>query len=161
MDWNAVTHLLYESLYLLAVFGGFLLFSLSHGRQAIINVICGLYLALLVSLQFPFWDTVVGFEDPKNVATAKLAVFFFFTLLATWLFYRVMPDEFRERRFESLGKKIMLAFAATVLVMAYSFNVLPVTEFLTPGSPIQSIFAPSEYFFWWLIAPLIVLFLVS
>jgi hypothetical protein len=37
--------------------------------------------------------------------------------------------------------------------------VLPLTEFVTPGTPIQAVFAPANYFFWWLLAPLVVLYL--
>jgi len=59
-----------------------------------------------------------------------------------------------------MGKKIIMAFLATVVVMIFSFNVLPVTDLLTPGTPIQSLFAPAEYFFWWLLLPLVVLFFI-
>ena len=71
-----------------------------------------------------------------------------------------MPDAFREMKLESFSKKFTYALCATILVMVFSFNVLPVTEFLTPGTPIQSLFAPTQYFFWWLILPLIALFIL-
>jgi hypothetical protein len=70
-----------------------------------------------------------------------------------------MPEEYREGKFETFGKKVMLALGATVLIMIFSFNVLPVTEFLVPGTPVQSLFAPQEYFFWWLLLPLILIFI--
>lgn len=65
-----------------------------------------------------------------------------------------------ERKFESFGRKVILSLAGTVLIMIFSFNVLPVTEFLTPGTPLQLAFAPTEYFFWWLLLPIGILFVL-
>jgi hypothetical protein len=91
---------------------------------------------------------------------AKLGIFLLFTAATTALTHRIMPDEFRENKLESLGKKITLALGATILIMIFSYQVLPVSEFLTPGTPIQSLFAPTEYFFWWLLLPLVILFIL-
>lgn len=161
MDWGYVMNFIYEIAYLLGVFGLFLVFAVFKGRQAIMNVIVGLYLALLISIEFPSYDQIFsGLESSESLAAAKLAFFAFITMFTTALCYRIMPDEFREERFESLGKKILLAMGASVLVMTFSFQVLPVTEFLTPGTPLQSLFAPEVYFFWWLLVPLVILYIV-
>ena len=82
-----------------------------------------------------------------------------FAVLATVLFSRLMPREYDEKMFEGFGKKFMFAVAATALVMAYSYHVLPITELVDPGSPIQSLFSDERWFFGWLIVPLILLFL--
>ena len=42
----------------------------------------------------------------------------------------------------------------------YSYHALPVTDLITPGSPIQALFAPEQHFFWWLLIPLIAIFFV-
>ncbi len=161
MDLEYFLNLLSELAYLLIVFGVFFFLAVFKGRQFIINIIFGLYLALLISLEFPFYDAILGsLSDSSTIAAAKLGIFAVFTLLMTWLAARVMPEEFRERKTETLGKKILLAAAATVLVMTFSFNALPVTEFLAPGTPIQSLFAPAEFYFYWLLAPLAILFIV-
>jgi hypothetical protein len=160
MDTTSILHFLSESVFLLVVFGVFLTIGIWRGRQTIINLICGLYLALLLSLQFPYYDLILGELNQSSViAAAKLIFFFVITILCTLLFKRIMPEEYREGNFESFGKKLMLAAGATILVMIFSFNVLPVTEFLTPGSPVQALFAPEQYFFGWLVFPLIILIL--
>ncbi|MFT7644420.1 MAG: hypothetical protein ACI9BF_000063 [Candidatus Paceibacteria bacterium] len=161
MDWGYILNFLYEIAYLLGVFGFFLFFSIFKGRQAIINVTVGLYLALLISIEFPGYDVIFrSIESTASLAAAKLTFFALITLLTTILCYRIMPDEFREENFESLGKKLLLAAGASILVMTFSFNVLPVTEFLTPGTPLQLIFAPETYYFWWLLVPLVILYVV-
>ncbi len=161
MDTTFVLNFLSEIAYLLIVFGCMLLFSIFKGRQAIINIIIGLYLALLISLEFPYYDHMLGgLTDPQMIAGAKLAFFAAIAGLTTFLCFRIMPDEFREKKIESLGKKMVHAASATILIMIFSFQVLPVTEFMTPGTPLQLLFAPSEYFFWWLLLPLGILFIL-
>ncbi|MEZ4104588.1 MAG: hypothetical protein R3B60_04885 [Candidatus Paceibacterota bacterium] len=158
MDTATILHFLSEFAYLLVVFFAFLSLTIIFGRQMVINIIFGLYLALLITIQFPYYDKVLnGLENTVAIAITKLAFFAVVTVLTTLLFKRLMPEEYDENKFESFGKKILLAVLATVLVMIFSFNVLPVTELLTPGTPIQSLFAPQEFFFWWLLLPLLLL----
>jgi len=161
MDTSFFLNFIYEIAYFLIVLGVLFGFSIFKGRQAIINIIFALYLALLISVEFPFYDNVLGsISGAVSISTAKMVVFLVFTVLATILCFRIMPDEFRETKLESFTKKFTLSLCATVLIMVFSFHVLPVTEFLTPGTPIQSLFAPAEYFFWWLILPLVALFIL-
>lgn len=161
MDTTFVLNFLSEIAYFLVVFGVLLFIAIIRGRQAIINLIISLYLALLISLEFPFYASILGsLSGSVGIATTKLLIFIAFTIAFSMLCKRIMPDEFRENKFESFGKKFLLALAGTALIMAFSFHVLPVTEFLTPGTPIQSLFAPDSYFFWWLLLPLVVLFIL-
>ena len=161
MESTFFLNFLSEIAYFLIVFGVLFMFAIVWGRQAIINIIVGLYLALLISVEFPYYDQVLGsVNGAVSVSVAKLSFFLFLTLLSTILCFRIMPDAFREMKLESLSKKFIHALCATILIMVFSFNVLPVTEFLTPGTPLQTLFAPQEYFFWWLILPLFFLFVL-
>lgn len=161
MDFGFLIDFMFETAYFLAVFMLFVLWATFKGRQAMINVIFGLYLALLIHLEFPFTTYLTeGLGNSLAQSVGELVLFAIFTILTTWLFARVMPDEFREKKFESFFKKLLLAGSAAVLVMIFSFHVLPVTDFLTPGTPLQTVFAPGGYFFWWLMFPLIILFLL-
>jgi hypothetical protein len=161
MDWGFVIDFMFEVSYLLAVFLLFMVWAVFKGRQAIINVIIGLYLALLLFIKFPYTDYLTANLGTGMAQSAgKLVLFALFTIITTWLCYRIMPDEFREKRFESFFKKLLLAVSSSVLVMIFSFHVLPVTEFLTPGTPLQTAFGAEQSFFWWLITPLVVLFML-
>jgi hypothetical protein len=161
MDWGFVFDFMFEISYLLGVFSLFFLWTIFKGRQAMINVIFGLYLALLISIYFPFTAYLTeNLGSSLAQSIGQLTIFAVFTVLTTLLCGRIMPDEFREKKFESIPKKLLLSGAGSVLVLAFSFNVLPVTDFLTPGTPVQALFAPEGYFFWWLLLPLVILFLV-
>ena len=160
MDTTTILHTLQELAYLLSTFGFFIIYATVRGRQAVINLVIGLYFALLISLEFPYYDKVLAHAgDAHSTAIGKIVLFAAFTVLATLLVKRIMPDEYKETKFESFHKKILLAVGGTILIMVFSFHVLPVTEFLTPGSPIRSLFAPNDYFFWWLLAPLVMLYI--
>jgi hypothetical protein len=161
MDWGFLLDFLFEISYLLAVFMLFMLWTTFKGRQAMINVIFGLYFALLILNYFPYTSYLtenLGSSLAQSIGT--LTIFAIFTILTTWMVARVMPSEFKEKKFESFPKKLLLAASASILVMAFSFNVLPITDLLTPGTPVQTLFAPEGFFFWWLMLPLVVLFLI-
>lgn len=159
MDTDSIVSLLKESIFLLSVFGVLLLYAMAKGRYALINVILALYLALLISIKFPYYNEVTQGEGDGN-AIEKILIFLAFVVAGTMLFRRHIPGDDYEPAFHRFWKKILLAAMGTILVMIFSFHALPVTDIITPGTPIQSLFAPAENFFWWLILPLIVLFFV-
>jgi len=114
----------------------------------------------LISIEFPYYDALLGVPVVQSRNQFSCSSFFAgFTFLATMLFQRILPREYDETSFEGFGKKVLLASAGTVLVMAYSYHALPVTELITPGSPINYLFASSQSFFYWLIAPIVILYL--
>lgn len=151
MDTAALLTMLRESLFLVIVFSTLLIYGMVKGRYALINIIFALYLALLISLEFPYYQNLGG-------ASAKIAVFLAFVVGGTILFRRHIPGDDFEGAFKGLGKKLILAALASILIMTFSYHAFPATEIIHPGTPIQSLFAPQEHFFWWLILPLVALF---
>lgn len=161
MEIDVLLSLLRESLFVIIVFTAMIAYALVRGKQAIINLILGFYFALLLTMQFPYTDAIRNvIAQPQGDAYATLLLFLLFTILATVLFTRLMPREFDEKPHQGLGHKLLFALGATMLVMAYSYHVLPVTTFVDPGSPIQKLFGPEEGFFVWLVLPLILLFVL-
>jgi hypothetical protein len=160
MDTSALASLLHECLYLILVFSIFMSIALLKGRYALVNIIFALYLALLVSLKFPYFGFFLNAGSASSNAVVMIVIFSIFTILGIFLFRRHIPGDDYESAFQHFWGKVFLATMATVLVMAYSYQALPVTELFTPGSPIQSLFGPEENFFWWLVLPIIALFFI-
>jgi len=160
MELNGVVTILQESIYLILVFGVFLGYAMMRGKQSLVNLILGLYFALLISLKFPFYDRILSGVDNARLSDSVIiiGIFVVFTFLATLFFTRLMPRDYDDSTFSGFGKKLILALLASALVMAYSYHVLPVTELITPGSPIQMLFSGDSYFFLWLLAPMVGLF---
>lgn len=160
MDTSSLVTFLQESAYMIVVFGIFMFFALRKGRQTVTNLILGLYLALLISIQFPFYDVLLGStSDASSESILILIVFAAFTIAGTLLFHRILPREYDESSFEGFGRKLLLAVGGTVLVMAFSYHALPVTDVITPGSPIQYLFGSEDSFFYWLLVPIVILYL--
>ncbi len=158
MDTTDVVTFLKESIFTVTVFSVFLVYAMVKGRYAIINAIFALYLALLISVEFPYYRNLM--QGGESGAVLKISIFIGFVIVGIMLFRRHIPGDDFESAFQGLWKKILLATMATILVMAFSFHALPVTEVITPSSPIQELFAPKENFFWWLLIPLVTLFFV-
>ena len=161
MDSIAIISFLQESLFVIAVFGTVFIYTLVRGKQAIINLILGLYFALLITLKFPYFDFILAPVEGANAESIiRITIFGVFTLISTILFSRLMPRRFDEKTFQGLGKKILFSLGAGVLIMAFSYHTLPVLEFVNPGTPMQSLFGPEQSFFIWLIIPIAILFLL-
>lgn len=160
MDTAQLMTALQESFFMLVVFGGFFFYSIIQGRQAVTNLILGLYFALLFSVEFPYYDILLGgASSERTQSMLMVAVFTGFALFSTILFARLMPREYSEKKFESLWQKTLLALGATILVMSFSYHALPITEFITPGSLIHYLFGSESSFFMWLALPIIILFI--
>lgn len=159
MDTAYLFSLIQESLYLIIVFAVFLILGLWQSRYILVNIILSLYIALLFSLKFPYFS-LLSEKLSLHVAIVQMVFFAVITIASIQLFRRHIPGDDFERPFENFGKKLLLAGLATSLVMAYSYHALPITDFIHPGTPIQHLFAQETYFFWWLLAPFIILLFV-
>ena len=155
MDFAGTITIVQESLYLILVFTACLAYGLVRGRQSLINLILALYLGLLISLEFPYHDKVLAQAGSASSSIVMIVMFAVFTAGAVLLFERLMPRDPLESAFEAFGKKLALALLAAILIMAYSYHALPITDLITPGSPIQTLFGSENYFFWWLLVPLV------
>ena len=115
MDFTSFITVLQESLFMVIVFLGFITYAIAAGRQSITNVILGLYFALLISIEFPYYEVLLGgTSSVKTESIVMLIVFGVFTVGATILFARLMPREYAEKKLEGFWKKILLACGATV-----------------------------------------------
>jgi hypothetical protein len=157
MDSATILGLLQESIFVILVFGAFLGYAIIRGRHSLINLIVGLYFALLISLEFPYYEAILGGASAESEAVLRIVVFGVFTVVSTIILGRLLHQGDYDRGFGGFHRKFIYALAATVLVMTYSFHALPVTELIDPG-PIQSLFASESSFFFWLFVPIIILF---
>lgn len=161
MDWGPIISFIQGWAFLLAAFGIALIFAISKGRQNLINLIAGNYIALLLYKLFP-WSNKISEQagNEKTEAIAFLALFIILTIFSTWLFSRLMPREYLETAFETIGKKILLAFGAMVLIMTLATHHLPIDSVIPTGTPLPPSLLTEDLSYFWLLLPLIILFLV-
>jgi len=156
-DTASVLQLLSELALALGIFGGALLYATVRGRQTTINAVIGIYLGTLLTLQFAATGLLTNLSG-ANLTIATAVLFTALSVLSTHITTRLMPDEFREGKFEGLGKKLLAASATTIVLLVVIFQVVPLTDHIPAGTPIQAVFAPAEYVFWWLLGPLALLY---
>lgn len=162
MELSVILSVLQGWLFLLILFGVSLGYVMSRGRQHLINLMVGLYLALLFLQLFPYKEILTeNFPGQQGGAMATLGLFAIFTIVSTLFLSKLMPREYLENTFESFGKKIMLALASTVLLMTLSTHYLPVGELINIGTPLPPALLSGELGFFWLILTLIFLFLLA
>lgn len=156
----AVLDFIRELIVPLLVFGALFIYSIIRGQRALTSIILSLYVSLLVSIKFPYYEllqTKLSFATKEAI---HMVVFAIFVALGTILFEKILSRLLDETAFEGVWKKLVLAILGTTLLMAYSYHVLPITQFIDPGAQIAQMFAPQSYFFWWLVVPLLCLFFV-
>lgn len=161
MEITYVLDIIRDSLVFILIFCVLLGYAMVRSRRSLVSLILGLYIALLVSLTFPYQEKMQEMTGSEGGYTFFIIGLFAVTaVLGTFLFEKLLYQDYFESAFESFPKKLVLAFLATALVMIFSYHILPLTQYVDPGGPAHTLFGHSEYFFWWLLAPLVGLFVV-
>ncbi|OGG86117.1 hypothetical protein A2392_01495 [Candidatus Kaiserbacteria bacterium RIFOXYB1_FULL_46_14] len=159
MDFDVILSILNGWFFLLGAFVLGLALAMAKGRQALINVMMGAYLGLFLYTNFPYLETLTENAAGKSASAAiALVVFVGFTIISALLFSRLMPREYLESAFETIGKKLLLAGLFTVLVLTLSTHFLPVDAVIPTGTPLPEFLLSEKLAFLWLILPLVVLF---
>ena len=68
---------------LLIVFGAVFAYGILRGQRALLSLTFGLYLALLLSLEFPYYETISNSASFLAPHTLKLVFFALFALFGT------------------------------------------------------------------------------
>ncbi len=162
MELSAILSILQGWLFLLILFGISLVYVLARGRQHLINLMVGQYIALFFLQLFPYMELIEDkFPGEKGEAIATLGIFTIFTIFSTWLFSKLMPREYLEKTFESFGKKIFLALTSTILLMTLATHHLPIGELINIGTPLPPTLLSSELGFVWLVLVLVLMFFLA
>lgn len=160
MDLAYILSLIHSGAYVLSFLVFFLILALWRGRYVLINLILSFNLALLLTLQFPYFDKFFQGGTQTTIALVKITIFLVFTTLGFFVFRRHIPGNDYEKMFEGFWQKILLSVMATALVMIISYQVLPLSDLIQLPNPLQNLFTNQANFFWWLLIPLLVLFFV-
>jgi hypothetical protein len=131
-----------------------------RGQRALLALTFGLYLALLLSLEFPYYESISHAAAFLELHTLKLIFFALFVLFGTILFGRLLSRVIDVMAIEGIGRKVVLSVLTSALVLAYCYHVLQIADMINPGSGANMLFASHDSFFWWLLAPLIGVFLL-
>ncbi|MDQ5950913.1 MAG: hypothetical protein QG639_190, partial [Patescibacteria group bacterium] len=151
MDTNLIVTYLIEFSFILSTFFISLTWAILIGRQSVINLILGIYLAIALFLFFPYLDSITAKIASEFSDLPSVLIFITFTVGGFFLAKRISPAEYRENKLESFPKKILLATALTILVLIVSFSILPASFILSTPIEVLDLFTRPALTFWWLL----------
>ena len=132
-------------------------FSYKSGRGGIISLLLAFYAGYAVYLVFPYTkDILAAGTTPPMKAIISIILF----AIASFI-----PFHFIQRLTSagigvlSFVPRFVLSFLSAAFLLALAYHVFHVQNIYTFPEPLNTLFAPDGYFFWWFIAPLIGLFI--
>ncbi len=136
----------------------FILFSY-RSRGGIISLLVAFYVGYAIFLVFPYTQSIVASgSDPLTKAVISIILYIACCIVPFMFIERLASGGFGI--LSVLPRFVLSIFAATFL-LALAYHVFHVNNIYTFPEPMNTIFAPDQFFFWWFIAPLLgLLFLV-
>jgi amino acid transporter len=155
MDADILISYAKEFSFALSILAISLAWAIFRGRQSVINIICSIYLSLVLFNAFPYQAQFVSISNNADTQAIILILLFGTICIGSFLlFSRIMPREYLENKFESLPRKALLASGLTVLTVLVCYTSLPISSFITPQPELFSILTKDHLEFWWLLLPL-------
>jgi hypothetical protein len=131
-------------------------FSYYGGRGGIISLLMSFYAGYAIYLVFPYTTMIVNAGGTSLMKAILSVILFLLSLIFPYIFInRLIKGGFGVLSFVP---RFVLSFLAAAFLIALAYHVFNVTHIYTFPEPMNSLFAPDKYFFWWFIAPLAGLF---
>ena len=146
-------------LILLILFGLMLGFSYKGGRGGIISLLLAFYAGYAIYSLFPFTNTVINAGGtPLLKAIISIVLYGIATYLPFHFIQRLTKGGFG---IISFVPRFVLSLLAATFLLAVGYHVFHVSNIYTFPEPMNTLFGPDQYFFWWFIAPMLgLIFLV-
>ncbi|MEK9160632.1 MAG: hypothetical protein AAB440_01165 [Patescibacteria group bacterium] len=137
----------------------FLFFAMKGGRSGLISFILALYAGYAIYVVFPYTDFIVAMGGTAPVkAILSLVIFGAATFLPFIVIRRLTGGGFGSLTFIP---NLILSFLAAAFLLVLGYHVFDISNIYQFSQPLDQLFAPEGFFFWWFIAPLIGLFLLA
>ena len=122
----------------------------------IISLLLSFYAGYAIYLVFPYTDFIISAGGVPLLKAVLSVILFLLSILIPYLFInRLIKGGYGVLSFVP---RFVLSFLAACFLIALAYHVFNVTHIYTFPEPMNSLFAPDQYFFWWFIAPLFGLF---
>jgi hypothetical protein len=127
-------------------------FSYRSGRGGIISLLVAFYAGYAIYMVFPYSKPIIDAGGtPMMKAIISIVLYAIATIIPFHFIQRLITGGFGVISFVP---RFVLSFLAAAFLMAIAYHVFDVTEIYKLPEPINTLFAPNQYFFWWFIAPL-------
>lgn len=136
-----------------------LVFAMRGGRSGLISLMISFYVGYAIYILFPFADMVVGIGGtPLIKAILSIGMFVVATVVPFLIIRRITGGGFGSLSF---FQNLILALLASSFLIALGYHVFDIHQIYTFPAPMDQLFAPEGFFFYWFIAPLLGLFIFA
>lgn len=124
-----------------------------RSRAGIISLVVSFYAGYAIFVVFPYSKDIIA-SGGSPLVKAGISV-------AIYAICCIVPFIFVERLVSggigvlSVFPRFGLSFLASTFLMALAYHVFHVNNIYTFPEPLNTLFAPDQFFFWWFIAPLL------
>ncbi len=134
-------------------------FSYKSGRGGIISLLVAFYAGYALYIVFPYTNVIVtAGGSPLTKAVIIVILYAIATLIPFRFIQRLVGNGFGVLSFVP---RFVLSFLAATFLLAVAYHIFHVNNIYSLPAPINNLFEPNQYFFWWFVAPLLgLLFLV-
>lgn len=132
-------------------------FSYKSGRGGIISLLLSFYAGYAIYLAFPYTKEILGAgSTPMMKAIISVVLFAIASFIPFHFIQRLTSTGFGVLSFVP---RFVLSFLSAAFLLALAYHVFNVSNIYTFPEPLNTLFAPDGYFFYWFIAPLVGLFI--
>ena len=128
-------------------------FSYKAGKGGLISLTVAFYAGYAIYMIFPYTEDILDAGGSTAVKVViSIALYAAATFIPFHFIQRITSGGFGVLSFVP---RFVLSFLAAAFLLTLAYHVFHVSNIYTFPNPIDKLFAPNEYFFWWFIAPLV------
>lgn len=129
-----------------------LVFSYRTGRGGIIALTVALYAGYGIFLVFPYTSMILAWGGTTLIKAIISIFLYIISSIVPFMFIRrITHGGFGVLSFIP---RFVLSFLTAAFILAIAYHVFNLNHLYTFPKPLDQLFAPDKYFFWWFIAPL-------
>jgi len=135
------------------------MFAMREGGAGVISLNISLYCGYAIYSVFPYRDAIVAIgATPLVQAALAIGLFIAATAGPFLISMRLTAPSFGQLSF---FQGLLLSLVAAVFLLALGYHVFDITNVYTFPDPLNQLFAPEGFFFYWFIAPLVGLYFLA
>lgn len=140
---------------------GVYMFAMRRGGAGVISLNIALYCGYAIYAVFPYRDSIVGIgATPLVQAVLAVALFLAATAVPFLITMRLTAPSFGQLSF---FQGLLLSLVAAAFLLALAYHLFEISNIYPDlfSDPLDQLFAPEGYFFYWFIAPLAGLYFLA
>lgn len=128
-------------------------FAMRKGGAGLIALNLSLYAGYALYLVFPYRDAIIGIGiNPMTQAVISIGLFILAIFIPFILTLRLTSQSFGAL---SILQNLLLSVLAAGFLMALAYHVFDISDIYRFSEPLNGLFEPEGYFFYWFVAPLV------